>query len=119
MWCIATSSRSSSCSGPACDGHRRLLAFIEQEACALIAESPEFAQGYALLGYLAYETGDQITAVRSLRRALSRDCSDGDVRFFLGISHQDDGRENARIGEEWLALGPLSPLANVVMAANT
>ena len=96
-----------------------LLASIEQEARALIAEAPGFAQGYALLGYLAYETGDQITAVRSLRRALSLDPSDGDIRFFLGISQQAGGRENARIGQEWLALDPLSPLANCLMAANT
>ena len=96
-----------------------LLASIEQEARALIAETPDFAQGYALLGYLAYETGDQITAVRSLRRALSLDPSDGDIRFFLGIAHQAGGRENARIGQEWIALDPLSPLANILMAANS
>ena len=96
-----------------------LLASIEQEARALIAEAPEFAQGYAVLGYLAYETGDQITAVRSLRCVLSLYPSDGDIRFFLGISHQVGGRENARIGQEWLALDPLSPLANILMAANT
>ena len=96
-----------------------LLASIEQEARALIAEAPQFAQGYALLGYLAYETGDQITAVRSLRRALSLDPSDGDIRFFLGIAHQAGGRENARIGQEWIALDPLSPLANILMAANS
>ena len=96
-----------------------LLASIEQEARALIAEAPQFAQGYALLGYLAYETGDQITAVRSLRRSLSLDPSDGDIRFFLGIAHQAGGRENARIGQEWIALDPLSPLANILMAASS
>ena len=96
-----------------------LLASIEQEARALIAETPDFAQGYALLGYLAYETGDQITAVRSLRRALSLDPSDGDIRFFLGIAHQAGGRENARIAQEWIALDPLAPLANILVAANS
>jgi serine/threonine protein kinase/tetratricopeptide (TPR) repeat protein len=96
-----------------------LLASIEQEARALIAEAPEFAQGYALLGYLAYETGDQITAVRSLRRALALDPADGDIRFFLGIAHQAGGRENARIGQEWIALDPLAPLANILVGANS
>jgi serine/threonine-protein kinase len=96
-----------------------LLASIEQEAQALIAEAPEFAQGYALLGYLAYETGDQITAVRSLRRAFALDPSDGDIRFFLGIALQAGGQVDTRAGLEWLALDPLSPLANILVAANT
>ena len=96
-----------------------LLAHIESEARALIAEVPDLAYGHALLGYLAYETGDQITAVRSLRRACALDPADGDIRFFLGISLQAGGRENARIGQEWLALDPLSPLANILVAANT
>jgi serine/threonine protein kinase/tetratricopeptide (TPR) repeat protein len=96
-----------------------LLAGIEREARALIAEAPDLAYGHALLGYLAYETGDQVTAVRSLRRASALDPADGDIRFFLGVAHQAGGRENARIGQEWLALDPLSPLANILVAANS
>ena len=96
-----------------------LLADIEREARALIAETPDFAQGHALLGYLAYETGDPITAVQSLRRALALDPADGDIRFFLGIAHQAGGRENARMAQEWIALDPLSPLANILVAANS
>lgn len=96
-----------------------LLASIEQEAKALIAEAPEFAQGHALLGYLAYETGDQITAVRSLRRAVALDSSDGDIRFFLGIALQAGGQVDTRAALEWIALDPLSPLANILVAANT
>ncbi len=96
-----------------------LLASIEQEARALIAEAPEFAQGYALLGYLAYETGDQITAVKSLRQAFVLDPSDADIRFFLGIALQGGGQLDTRFGLAWLALDPLSPLANILVAANT
>jgi serine/threonine-protein kinase len=96
-----------------------LLASIEQEAKALIAEAPEFAQGYALLGYLAYETGDQITAVRSLRRAVALDSSDGDIRFFLGIALEAGGQVDTRAALEWIALDPLSPLAHILVAANT
>ena len=96
-----------------------LIASIEQEARALIAEAPEFAQGYALLGYLAYETGDPVTAVRSLRQAFALDSSDGDIRFFLGISLQAGGQADPRAALAWLALDPLSPLANILVAANT
>ncbi len=96
-----------------------LIASIEREARALIAEAPEFAQGYALLGYLAYETGDPVTAVRSLRRAFSLDPSDADIRFFLGISAQAGGQADPRSALEWLALDPLSPLANILVGANS
>jgi len=95
-----------------------LLASIESEARALIAEAPDFAQGYALLGYLAYETGDLITAVQSLRRAFALDPADGDIRFFLGISLQAGGQVDSRFGLEWIALDPLSPLANILVGAN-
>ena len=95
------------------------IASIEREARALIAEAPDFAQGHALLGYLAYETGDPITAVRSLRRAFSLDRSDDDIRFFLGIALQAGGRADPRAALEWLAIDPLSPLANCLVGANT
>jgi serine/threonine protein kinase/tetratricopeptide (TPR) repeat protein len=96
-----------------------LIASIEREARALIAEAPDYAQGHALLGYLAYETGDPVTAVRSLRRAFALDPSDGDIRFFLGISLQAGGKADPRAALEWLALDPLSVLANGLAGANS
>jgi eukaryotic-like serine/threonine-protein kinase len=96
-----------------------LIASIEREARALIAEAPDFAQGYALLGYLAYEVGDPATAVRSLRRAFALDPADSDIRLFLGISLQAGGRADPRAALAWLALDPLSPLANILVASNT
>ncbi|MFN8668638.1 MAG: protein kinase [Gemmatimonadaceae bacterium] len=96
-----------------------LIASIEREARALIVEAPDFAQGHALLGYLAYEIGDQVTAVTSLRRALALDPADGDIRFFLGISVAAAGPPDTRAALAWLASDPLSPLANVLVAANT
>jgi serine/threonine-protein kinase len=96
-----------------------LIASIEREARALIAEAPDFAQGHALLGYLAYETGDQVTAVRSLRRAFALDPADADIRFFLGIAGQAGGQPDVRAGLAWQALDPLSPLAHILVAANT
>jgi serine/threonine protein kinase len=96
-----------------------LIASIEREARALIAEAPAQSYGYALLGFLAYENGDQITAVQSLRRAVALDPADDDIRFFLGIALQAGGQTDVRVGFEWLALDPLSPLANILVAANS
>jgi len=97
----------------------RLLASIEAEARALIAEAPDLSLGYALLGYLAYETGDLITAVQSLRQAFALDAADGDIRFFLGIALQAGGQVDSRFSLEWIALDPLSPLANILVGANS
>jgi len=96
-----------------------LIASIEREARALIAEAPDFAQGHALLGYLGYETGDLVTTVRSLRQAFALDPSDADIRFFLGIAIHAGGEPDTRGALAWLALDPLSPLANALVATNT
>jgi tetratricopeptide (TPR) repeat protein len=92
---------------------------IEDEARALITLLPERAYGHALLGLLSYERGDHITGVRALRRALALDPSDADVRFGLGVALMAADRIDIRMGYEWVALDPLSPLANVLVAANS
>jgi TolB-like protein len=91
---------------------------VEDEARALIALLPDQAYGHALLGLLSYERGDHITGVRALRRALALDPSDADVRFGLGVALMAADRIDIRMGLEWVALDPLSPLANVLVAAN-
>jgi len=96
-----------------------LMAQIEREARALIEEAPNESYGHTILGILAYEMGDHVTAVRSLRRAMELDPADGDVRFFHGIALQAAGRTDPRIGLEWVAQDPLSPLANVLVGANS
>src|SRR5690606_16070649 len=68
---------------------------------------------------LSYERGDQATAIRALRRAMELDPADGDIRFFHGIALQGVGHLDPRAALEWLALDPLSPLANVLVAANS
>ncbi len=96
-----------------------LMQSIEDEARALITLAPEQPYGHALLGFLSYERGDLITAVRALRRALALDPSDADVRFFLGISLQAADQTDSRFSLKWIALDPLSPLANLLVAANS
>ena len=95
-----------------------LLAQVEREAGALLALAPDQSEGHALMGFVGYERGDQVLAVRSLRRAMQLDPSDGDVRFFHGIAHHAAGKADPRAAE-WLALDPLSPLANVLAGAIT
>ncbi len=91
---------------------------VEDEARALIALLPDRAYGHALLGLLSYERGDHITGVHALRRALALDPSDADVRFGLGVALMAADHIDIRMGLEWVALDPLSPLANVLVAAN-
>lgn len=91
---------------------------IDDEARALITLLPDRAYGHALLGLLSYERGDHITGVRALRRALELDPSDADVRFGLGVALMAADHIDIRMGLEWVALDPLSPLANVLVTAN-
>ncbi|MEJ2541347.1 MAG: hypothetical protein P8188_15495, partial [Gemmatimonadota bacterium] len=97
----------------------RLMAEIEGEARALIERAPDQAYGHAILGFLAYERGDHVPAVRSLRRAMALDPGDGDVRFFHGIALQAAGHTDPRAGLEWVARDPLSPLAHLLVGAST
>jgi TolB-like protein/tRNA A-37 threonylcarbamoyl transferase component Bud32/tetratricopeptide (TPR) repeat protein len=96
-----------------------LIDEVEREARALIELAPEQAYGHAILGFLGYERGDHVTAVRSLRRAMELDPADGDVRFFHGIALEAAGHPDPRAGLEWVARDPLSPLAHLLVGANT
>jgi eukaryotic-like serine/threonine-protein kinase len=96
-----------------------LMDSIERDARALIEEVPDRAYGHLLLGFLSHERGDQVTAVRSLRRAMALDPADADARFFHGIALQAAGHVDQRTGLEWIGVDPLSPLANLLVAANT
>lgn len=97
-------------------GHES-LARAEAEAHALIEVAPRAPYGYALLGFISYETGDQSATVRHLRQALERDPSDADALFFLGIALGGAGQIEAAIeaGRRFLAMDPLSPMAGVLV----
>ncbi len=96
-----------------------LMDEIEREARALIETEPHKAFGHAILGFLGYERGDHVTAVRSLRRAMELAPADGDVRFFHGIALHAAGHTDPRVGLEWVARDPFSPLAQVLVGANS
>jgi len=96
-----------------------LMDEIEREARGLIEAEPDQAFGHAILGFLGYERGDHVTAVRSLRRAMELDPADGDVRFFHGIALSAAGHTDPRPGLEWVARDPFSPLAHTLVAANS
>jgi Flp pilus assembly protein TadD len=96
-----------------------LMDDIEREARALIETEPDKAFGHAILGFLGYERGDHVTAVRLLHRAMELDPADGDVRFFHGAALEAAGHVDPRTGLEWVARDPFSPLAHTLVAANT
>lgn len=96
-----------------------LMDEIEREARGLIEAVPDQAFGHAILGFLAYERGDLVTAARSLRKAMELDPADGDVRFFYGITLGAADHTDPRPGLEWVARDPLSPLAHTLVAVNS
>ncbi len=95
------------------------LAQAEAAAQALVAEAPQAAYGYALLGFIAYERGDQVEAVRGLRRAVELDPSDADALFFLGIACQGAGDVASALvtADQLWRVDPLSVMAAILVAA--
>ena len=95
------------------------LAQAEAAAHALVAEAPGAAYGYALLGFIAYERGDLVGAVRGLTRAVELDPSDADALFFLGIARQAAGDVHRALeaAEQLWRVDPLSVMAAIVVAA--
>jgi len=84
-----------------------------QETEALLQLAPDAAYTQALVGHVAYERGDQVTAVRALRAARALDPGDPDILFWLGIAlgAADEYEAESALAEEYLAADPLSPNA--------
>ncbi len=84
-----------------------------EETDALLQLAPDAAYTQALVGHVAYERGDQVTAVRALRAARELDPGDPDILFWLGIAlgAADERAAESELAEEYLAADPLSPNA--------
>ena len=95
----------------------RPLNTAESEAHALIAEMPDAAFGYALLGFVGYERGDLPRAARNLTKAMELDPSDADVMFLLCITLHAAGQIEpaVRLAERFHAADPLSPFSGAMM----
>ena len=94
------------------------LAQAEARARRVIAANPEFPQGEFLLGYIAFERGALVEAVRQFRRALEIDASYADAVQYMALSHFYAGsiapaREYA---ERLIAVDPLSPTSWIFRA---
>ena len=98
----------------------RPLDVAESEARALIAQEPEAAYGYALLGFVAYERGDLPDAARNLTKAMDLDPTDADVMFFLCITLQAAGQIDRaqRLAQRFHEADPLSPFSGAMMCCS-
>ncbi|CAN5891147.1 hypothetical protein BH23GEM9_BH23GEM9_01830 [soil metagenome] len=94
-------------------GDRTRMGDIEEQARHLVALAPDGPWGYAALGYLHMERGDMAQSIIWFRRAIDRDPSDADSRFWLiaALAYAGMLSESADAAEELLALDPASPQA--------
>jgi serine/threonine protein kinase/Flp pilus assembly protein TadD len=92
---------------------RHELDEAETLAHELLATAPGAPYGHHILGYVAYERGQQAQAVRHYQAALDLEPNDADTLFYTGISQMAAGEHEgaARTVERILACDPLSPLA--------
>ena len=86
------------------------LAHAEARARRVIASDPDLPQGEFLLGFIAFERGALVEAVRHFRRALDIDPSYADAAQYMSLTHFYAGsiapaREHA---ERLVAVDPLS-----------
>jgi len=96
------------------------LARAEKEARALMAEEPDLAYGYSLLGFISYERGELADTVRYLTQALERDASDADAWFFKGIALEAGGQGPAAIAvaRQFIEKDPLSSMACALLGSS-
>jgi eukaryotic-like serine/threonine-protein kinase len=94
-------------------GDRTRMGEIEEQARQLVAVAPDGPWGYAALGYLHMERGDMAQSIIWFRRAIERDPSDADSRFWLiaALAYAGMISESADASAELLALDPASPQA--------
>ena len=91
----------------------------EGEAHELLRTAPRQPYGHALLGYVAYERGDQAAAVGHFRTALAIDPSDADSLFYLAVASIAAGRDDLglQVSAQLLETDPLGPLSHGLAGA--
>jgi TolB-like protein len=83
----------------------------ERTARALLAEQPDAAYGYALLGNLEYERGRLLEALRQFERAVALEPNDSDSLVMMAFTLQGAGQDEAAqaMGLRVTQCDPLSP----------
>jgi eukaryotic-like serine/threonine-protein kinase len=83
----------------------------ERTARALLAERPDAAYGYALLGHLEYERGRLLEAMRNFEKALALEPNDSDVLVMMTFTLQAAGQDEAAqaMALRLMQCDPLSP----------
>jgi serine/threonine protein kinase len=83
----------------------------ERTARALLAERPDAAYGYSLLGHLEYERGRLLDAFRSFQRAIGLEPNDSDVLVMMTFTLQGAGQDEAAqaMALKLMQCDPLSP----------
>jgi eukaryotic-like serine/threonine-protein kinase len=93
-------------------GDRDSLDRIERQARELIAIAPDEPWGYGVLGYAAFERGDQVQAITAFQEAVDRDPTDTQSRFFQALALGYGGliEESIEVTRRLVAIDPLAPL---------
>ncbi len=96
-------------------GEHSRLGEIEREARALVEIAPDAPWGYAALGYAGIEQGDMRAAITWFRKAIERDPTDTDSRYWLMAAFGYAGllREATDVAVEMRMFDPLSTLSAI------
>jgi TolB-like protein len=79
------------------------------QADALLAMAPDAPYGYGLHGYISFERGNHLEAVRYFRSAIGRDPNDTDSMFWMIVAYWNAGHAEAarRDVERMMTVDPL------------
>ncbi len=94
-------------------GDRSSLDDIERQARELVAIAPDEPWGYGVLGYAAFERGEQLQAIQAFQKAIACDPTDTSSRFFLCMAYAYAGlpEHSIELTRALVAVDPLAPLA--------
>lgn len=94
----------------------RLLEEAEESALSLVDSPTSAALGHSLLGFIAYERGQQALSVSHFSRALDDQPNDADSLFYQGIAYNAAGHFSgtAEASARLLICDPLNPLSHML-----